>query len=133
MSIFGDHTAVSVNIDTEKDYPATIEEEYAISNLPDGFELSDYNRDSGTIFAAYFNGDKYIFFEQIVHYAYTENLDNEHSEIEYYTDESGQEYFIHSTDHDYCITWDNGEYILKITSNLNKNDILSLCKSTKLK
>ena len=47
MSIFEDHTAVSVNSDTEKDYPATIEEEYAISNLPDGFELSDYNRDSG--------------------------------------------------------------------------------------
>lgn len=64
MSIFGDHTAVSVNNATEKDYPATIKEEYAISNLPDGFELSDYNRDSGTIFAAYFNGDKYIFFEQ---------------------------------------------------------------------
>ena len=63
MSIFEDHTAVSVNSDTEKDYQATIEEEYAISNLPDGFELSDYNRDSGTIFAAYFNGDKYIFFE----------------------------------------------------------------------
>lgn len=53
MSIFGDHTAVSVNNATEKDYPATIKEEYAISNLPDGFELSDYNRDSGTIFAAY--------------------------------------------------------------------------------
>ena len=41
MSIFEDHTAVSVNSDTEKDYQATIEEEYAISNLPDGFELSD--------------------------------------------------------------------------------------------
>lgn len=66
MSIFGDHTAVSVSINTEKDYPVTIEEEYAISNLPDGFELSDYNRDSGTIFAAYFYGDKYIFFEQFV-------------------------------------------------------------------
>ena len=133
MSIFGDHTVVSVNNATEKDYPATIKEEYAISNLPDGFELSDYNRDSGTIFAAYYNGDKYILFEQIVHCAYTDNLDNEHSELEYYTDESGQEYLIHNTDHDYCFTWDNGEYILKITSNLDKNDMLELCKSTKLK
>ena len=133
MSIFEDHTAVSVNSDTEKDYQATIEEEYAISNLPDGFELSDYNRDSGTIFAAYFYGDKYIFFEQFVHDSYLVNFDNEHSELEYYTDESGQEYLIQSTNHDFCISWDNGEYIFKITSNLNKKDTLSLCKSTKSK
>lgn len=133
MSIFGDHTAVSVSINTEKDYPVTIEEEYAISNLPDGFELSDYNRDSGTIFAAYFYGDKYIFFEQFVHDSYLVNFDNEHSELEYYTDESGQEYLIQSTNHDFCISWDNGEYIFKITSNLNKKDTLSFCKSTKSK
>lgn len=133
MSIFEDHTAVSVNSDTEKDYPATIEEEYAISNLPDGFELSDYNRDSGTIFAAYFNGDKYIFFDQFVHDSYLGYFDNEHSELEYYTDESGQEYLIQNTGHDYCILWDDGNYILQITSNLNKKDALSLCKSTKSK
>ena len=114
MSIFGDLTAVSVNNATEKDYPATIKEEYAISNLPDGFELSDYNRDSGTIFAAYFNGDKYIFFEQFVHDSYSGYFDNEHSELEYYTDESGQEYLIQSTNHDFCIMWDNGRYILQI-------------------
>lgn len=133
MSIFGDLTAVSVNNATEKDYPATIKEEYAISNLPDGFELSDYNRDSGTIFAAYFNGDKYIFFEQFVHDSYLGYFDNEHSELEYYTDESGQEYLIQNTGHDYCILWDDGNYILQITSNLNKKDALSLCKSTKSK
>ena len=61
------------------------------------------------------------------------NFDNEHSELEYYTDESGQEYLIQSTNHDFCISWDNGEYIFKITSNLNKKDTLSLCKSTKSK
>lgn len=133
MSIFEDHTAVSVNSDTEKDYQATIEEEYAISNLPDGFELSDYNRDSGTIFAAYFYGDKYIFFEQFVHDSYLVNFDNEHSELEYYTDESGQEYLIQSTNHDFCIMRDNGRYILQIKSNMNKDDVLELCKSTKLK
>ncbi|MCM1530189.1 MAG: hypothetical protein NC093_09375 [Alistipes sp.] len=94
VSIFGNHTTVSVNNNSGMDYPTVIEEEYEIFNLPSGFELADYNRDNGTLFAAYFNEDQYIFFEQIVHYVYTENLDNEHSEIEYYTDESGQEYLI---------------------------------------
>ena len=64
MSIFEDHTAVSVNSDTEKDYQATIEEEYAISNLPDGFELSDYNRDSGTIFA--FSSNSFMIVTQVI-------------------------------------------------------------------
>lgn len=133
MNIFGNHTTVSVNSDSERDYPTTIEEEYEISNLPDGFELSDYNRDKGTLFSAYFNEDKYIFFEQFVHDSYSGYFDNEHSEIEYYDDESGQEYLIQNTGHDYCISWDNGNYILQIISNLDKNDILSLCESTKLK
>lgn len=133
MSIFGNHTTVSVNSDSEREYPTTIEEEYEISNLPDGFELADHNRDDGVLFSSYFNGDKYIFFEQFVHDSYSVNVDNEHSEIEHYTDESGQEYLIQNTGQDYCITWDNENYILKITSNLNKNDIISLCKYTKLK
>ncbi len=133
VNIFGNHTTVSVNINSEIDYPAIIEEEYEISNLPDGFELVDRNRDDGTIFSAYSNGDQYIFFEQFVHDSYTVDFDNEHSEIEYYTDESGQEYIIQNTEQDYCISWDNGEYVLKITSNLDKNNILYLCKSTKLK
>lgn len=133
MSIFGNHTTVSVNIDSEREYPTTIEEEYEISNLPDGFELADYNRDDKTLFAYYFNGDQYIFFEQFVHDRYSVNYDNEHSELEYYTDESGQEYLIINTSHNYCISWDNGDYIFKIKSNINKNDIISLCKSTKLK
>lgn len=133
IKIFGNHTTVSVSSDSERDYPTTIEEEYEISNLPDGFELADYNRDAGTLFAAYFNGDQYIFFEQFVHDSYSGYYDNEHSEVEYYTDESGQEYLVQNTGQDYCISWDNGNYILQITSNLNKNDIISLCKSTKLK
>lgn len=133
MNIFGNHTTVSVNGNSEGDYPTTIEEEYEISNLPDGFELADYSRDNGTLFAAYFNGDQYILFEQIVHCAYTENLDNEHSAIEYYTDESNQEYLIQSNDQEFCVEWNNGDYILKITSNLNKNDVISLCRSTKVK
>lgn len=132
MNIFKGHTAVSVS-GTIEDYPTVIEEEYEITNLPDGFELVDYYADDKSVLASYINGEKYIFFEQTVYYDFIGNFDNSHSELEYYTDEFGQEYLILYTGHNYGITFNNGNYIIKITSNLDKNDIVNLCKDTKIK
>ncbi len=132
MNIFKGHTAVSVS-GTIEDYPTVIEEEYEIANLPEGFEKVDYYADDKSIFAAYFNEEKYILFEQTIYYDFIENLDNSHSEFEYYTDTANQEYLIHNTGSDYCITFNNGKYIIRITSNLDKNEVINLCKDTKIK
>ncbi|MCH5193306.1 MAG: DUF4367 domain-containing protein [Oscillospiraceae bacterium] len=132
MNIFKGYTTVSVS-ETIKEYPTVIEEEYEISNLPEGFELSEYFDDENSVFAAYFNGEKYIFFQQTVYYDFNANFDNSHSEFEYYTDISGQEYLIHDTGRDYCVTFNNGKYIILITSNLDKKEIMNLCKDTKIK
>ena len=40
---------------------------------------------------------------------------------------------IYNTGHDYAVIWDNGEYVLEISSNLSKNELLDLCRSTKVK
>lgn len=132
MNIFKGYTTVSVS-ETIKEYPTVIEEEYEISNLPEGFELSEYFCDEKSVFSAYFNGEKYIFFEQTVYYDFKANFDNSRSEFEYYTDISGQEYLIHDTGGDYCVTFNNGKYIILITSNLDKKEIMNLCKDTKIK
>ena len=132
MNIFKGHTAVSVS-GTIEDYPTVIEEEYEIANLPDGFEMVDYYADDKSVLASYINGEKYILFEQTVYYDFIGNFDNSHSEFEYYTDEFGQEYLIHNTGSDYCITFNNGKYIIRITSNLDKNEVINLCKDTKIK
>jgi len=132
MNIFKGHTAVSVS-GTVEDYPTVIEEEYEIANLPDGFELIDYYADDISVFAMYVNNDKYIFFQQMVYDDFIVNFDNSHSEIEYYIGENGQEYIVQDTGHSYCITYNNGRYVIKITSNLNKSEVVNLCKDTKIK
>lgn len=132
MNIFKGHTAVSVS-GTIEDYPTVIEEEYEIENLPEGFEQVDYYADETSIFIMYENNDKYILFEQTVYYDFTANFDNSNSEFEYYTDIFGQEYLIQDTGYDYCVMYNNGTYILQVTSNLNKNEVINLCKYTKIK
>lgn len=132
MYIFKGHTAVSVNR-TIDHYPLTIEDEYEISDLPAGFEQVAYYADETSVFISYENGEKYIFFQQMVYSDFVSIFDNAHSELEYYTDNSGQEYLIHDTGTDYCITFNDGKYIIKITSNLDKNEVVKLCKRTKIK
>lgn len=132
MNIFKGHTAVSVS-GTIEDYPTFIEEEYEIANLPEGFEQVDYHADKMSVFAMYVNNDKYISFQQIVYDNFDVNFDNFHSEIEYYIDNERQEYLVQDIGHSYCVTYNNGKYVIKITSNLDKDEIINLCKDTKIK
>lgn len=132
MNIFKGHTAVSVS-GTIEDYPTVIEEEYEIASLPEGFEMVDYHADIMSVFAMYVNNDKYISFQQMVYDNFNMNFDNSHSEIEYYTDNQGQEYLVQDTGHSYCVTYNNGRYVIKIISNLDKDETIDLCKDTKIK
>lgn len=133
MSLFSDHTEVTANSAVTNDYPKTIQDEYEISSLPVGFELTQYTKDDLNVIAWYFNDEKYVLFSQFTKDSYIANYDNEHSELYYYTDESGQEYLIQDTGHDYTVVWDNGSYIFTLKCNLDKDTILNLCKSTKMK
>ncbi|MDE7287990.1 MAG: DUF4367 domain-containing protein [Oscillospiraceae bacterium] len=132
MNIFNGHIVVSVS-GTIEDYPTVIEEEYEIANLPEGFEMVDYYVDETSIFIMYENEDNYILFEQTVYYDFMADFDNSNSEFEYYTDMFEQEYLIQDTGHSYCVIYNNGMYVLQITSNLDKYDIINLCKNTKIK
>ena len=133
MNIFSDHTEITVNSEIENSYPISIEEEYHISSLPNGFEQVDYDKMENSIIITYFKDDDYIFFEQYTKDAYISNYDNEQSTFESYVDENGQKYLVHNTDHDHTFIWNNGEYIFEICSNLDKPSVLKLCKSTKIK
>lgn len=133
MNAFSDHTEISVNIDDMSDYPETIETEYIIDNIPEGYELTEYDKNNNAICYYYMKEDSYIFFEQILKTPSTHNVDNEFSSMEKYTDDNGQEYFIHILNDDFLVMWDNGEYIFRTSSNLDKNSTMDLCKCTKRK
>jgi len=136
-SIFSDHTVVSTESGTDKGYPEQIEEEYYISELPEGFEATNTIRTNDSIIIEYFmNGDyssDYVLFSQYTKSSYKANYDNDHNQFDEEIDNEEQKYLIISNEYDTTFIWDNGQYIFEIVSNLPKNEALILCKSTKIK
>lgn len=132
-SIFSDHNVVTTESRTDKGYPTTIEEEYFISELPDGFVEMDKGITDNSIDISYFRNDEYILFTQYTKIAYEQNYDNERSEFNDFTDSDGERYMIITNKSGITYIWDNGRYIFEITSNLDKEHTLNLCKSTKVK
>jgi len=99
--------------------------------VPDGFALKEDHSTESMIDKMYVSGDKYIFYLQIPSSSFSSNIDNEHSVIENYTDDEGQTYMIQETSNLYNVIWRSTEYVYSIKSNLNKNEIINLCKHTK--
>lgn len=133
VKTFSDHDEISYNNDSDS-YPETIEDEYVISNIPEGFELTDHDLTEKSVYSSYLNEDKCIVLEQCTKDFFSYNYDNEYSMTENYTDENGQEYIIRITDStDITVLWDNGEYIFQIYSNLDKDSVLDLCKNVSVK
>ena len=133
---FSNHVNILYSSQEENHYPDTIETEYEITNIPDEFELVEYDKNQYEVFAYYIYKNYEIVFTQSIKSRYNIGLDNEHSKVYNYKDTDGQEYLIQeSIDENYDITfvWDNGEYIFEVFSNLDKNTVLDLCRSTKPK
>lgn len=134
MRIFGDHTEVIVESDISNDYPKTIEDEYYISELPEGFELTEENKSKYKYFALYSNGQNYIMFYQYTMLFYINNYDYENTQFKKYN-YSNNEYLINYTkvDDSYIFIWNDGYYVFEVYSNLTKNELIEMCKSTKRK
>ena len=131
MRIFSDHTVVTVESGTAEGYPETIEEEYYISALPEGFELVDDVHNDMMIERIYFYTDKYIFFTQYTKNCYKELYDN--SKVEYDIYENGIYNFLTiESEYETSYIWDNGDYIFVVTSNLDKEAVAKLFESTKI-
>ena len=135
MRIFGDHTEVIVENDISNDYPKTIEDEYYISELPEGFELTEENKSKYKYFALYSNGQNYIMFYQYTMGYYNNNYNNERSDFEKSIDSESVDYIFHYAivDDSYTIIWKNNLYVFEIHSNLDRSDIIKLYNSTKIK
>ena len=55
MNIFSDHTEIIADSEIENSYPHSIDEEYHISSLPNGFKQVDYDKMENSIIITYFN------------------------------------------------------------------------------
>ncbi|MCM1333471.1 MAG: DUF4367 domain-containing protein, partial [Eubacterium sp.] len=131
---FHDHIQIRPN-DTETS-PETIEVEYYLPEIPAGFRLAEKDATDVDVYYRYEDGSgKYIIFTQDVKDGYISNPDNEHSDLTkihinglvgYYLDSSDENSFY------FEIFWDNGDYILNVSTNLTKEETLNLAKSAKI-
>ncbi len=132
--VFSDHIVMEVYPEFAEDDPDMIEEIYEITELPEGFALVDSEVCSTYAYEIYVFEEYYIDFRQTTRASYHISLDNEHSAFETYVDASGQEYLIHqSQSGNLCVIWNENSYILEMKSNLDKETVLNLCASTKVK
>ena len=128
MSIFSDHSEVRT-IDDSGVYPSKIENYYEITS-----DLSDYSIERDELSeeeraVIYRCGDIIISFHQIVINEFDRNYNTENAIIES-IDINGYEAIGFLDNHNYySLIWNNGEYIIKIASNLGKDILIKIAKS----
>lgn len=133
--IFSDHTRLWV-ADAES-CPATIEHIYYLSELPEGFEMVDHCPMLTSVYTRYENklSEKGISFDQYTKGSFNSYYNTEHHDIEEIEINGHSGLCIDFSDdihNSSLIAWDNGDYILEISSDLSKNDAIILAKSAEI-
>lgn len=117
--------------------PTTIEYEYYLPVLPNGFEMVEHGSLSFTVYTKYKNNmsGQEIVLSQCTKKTYDPHFDNEHHVFEEIEINSHSGLCMDLSDNEHfgaIVVWDNDDYILEIDSNLSKNDLLDLAKSAKV-
>lgn len=113
--------------------PKTIENVYYLSEIPKEYELHETVSDDWFVSTSYmnYNTNRCMVLSQIVKEGYKNHVDNEHHPLEE-VDVNGH-YGLYLGDCDGgLIIWDNGDYVLKLSGNFNKDTLLNLAKSAKV-
>lgn len=132
ISIFGENKKISVSDDDSS--PEYISTYYLPTAIPEGYRKETIigrpvvPSTANTIAVIYRNGENHIYFGQYIKSIYND-VDWQADKIEYFTDETGQEYLIATMADDYVVLWDNGEYVLHIYCTLSKEETIEICKS----
>ena len=117
--------------------PKTIENVYYLSALPEGYELYETNSSYLSVYTSYINTDtnRCIVFTQNVKKGYRENFDNEHHDFEELEVDGHYALYLEGSDPESIygtIMWDNEDYVLGISGNFAKDELVNLAKSAKL-
>ncbi len=116
-------------------FPSTIENEYSI-DYPEGYTLAKDESDEFSIYKVYENNDKFIRFEQhVLPPGMIPSFDNENGINEIFIDENKTKYVTHYNEEEsyYLVMWSNDIYLFILSTNIDKETALDLCKPTKIK
>lgn len=116
--------------------PTTIEHKYVPVSIPEGFELVKTDSSPFDVYARYKNNHtgQGITFCQYTKAIYKPHLNTEHYRIEeiMINDKSGLYIDFSDQDNNHTLlVWDNGDYILEISADLDKTEALNLANFNK--
>lgn len=114
----------------------TIEYEYVLSCVPEGFELIETISSRTNVYTEYKNEltNQTITFCQWVKSHYTPHLNTEYHPIEE-VEIDGKTGVCIDFSYDYnqsLIVWDNGDYVIEIMADFDKTSVINLCKINRL-
>lgn len=117
--------------------PETIEYEYYLPVLPEGFEMVEQDLSVHKVYTPYENkqSGQVITLTQCVKKYYKFNYNTENFFFEEIEINGYKGLFINFDGNEYAhtiVVWDNDDYILELVGDLPKNAILELAKSTKI-
>ena len=128
-NMFSTHSEIKSDPDDSKEYPKTIERKYGITKGVDGFTQEVLYDNNDIIQLQYSNGNICIELEQQTvdsfgGYFNTEGATIEHIEING-NDATG---WIDNQNY-YTLIWNNGEYVIEISSNIGRDELIEIAKS----
>lgn len=134
-TVYYDNTFLTV-IDTEN-CPTTIEYKYILASVPDGFEMIETDSSPIDVYTRYKNKQtgQTITLTQWVKTVYIPHLNTERHKIEEVTVNGKTGLYIDFSDDTYdssFLVLDNGDYILEISADLPKSEVLNLVKFNKI-
>lgn len=134
-TVYNDNTQLFAK--NTENCPITIEYEYYLSNLPDGFEMVEHDLLSFYVYTLYENtsSGQVITFSQYTKEKFTPHYNTEHDNFEEIDINDHHGIFIDFSDNEHfgsIVVWDNGDYILEIVGDLSKNILADLAKSAKI-
>ena len=129
-SVFSDHQVISADTGSNDGYPDTIEEEYRISKLPQGFKQQYHNRTETMVDIPYYSRSSRILFTQFTKDSFRITFTDE-AKMQEFTDTDGQKYQVVITEYETVYIWDNGRYVFMVSGSLDKDKMIELCRSVK--
>ncbi len=117
--------------------PETIEYEYTLAFVPEGFELVEEGVSLTDVYILYMNNTtgQSIVFQQWVKTHYMPHIDTENGILEEVEINGKAGLYVDFGDSSWensLVVWDNGDYIIEIDANLDKKSIINLAKINKL-
>lgn len=134
-TVYNDNTQLFA-VNTEN-CPITIEYEYYLSSLPDGFEMVEHDSSSYEVYILYENtsSGQVITLSQYTKEKFTPHYNTEHDNFEEIEFNDQQGIFIDLSNNEHfgsIVVWDHGDYILEIIGDLPKNRLVNLAESAKV-